>query len=38
MKLSIISAAVLAAVFMSAGAFAEDTGNLKIIGKVVVTT
>ncbi|MBJ3509570.1 fimbrial protein, partial [Salmonella enterica subsp. enterica serovar Meleagridis] len=30
MKRSIISAAVLSAVFMSAGAFAEDTGTLNI--------
>ena len=40
MKRSIISAAVLSAVFMSAGAFAADTdqGELIITGKVVGTT
>lgn len=38
MKRSIISAAVLSAVFMSAGAFAEDTGTLNIIGTVVGTS
>ncbi|MBS6211796.1 MAG: fimbrial protein YehD [Proteus hauseri] len=40
MKRSIISAAVLSAVFMSAGAFAVDydSGVLKINGKVVGTT
>ncbi len=40
MKRSIISAAVLSAVFMSAGAFAADSdqGELIITGKVVGTT
>lgn len=40
MKRSIISAAVLSAVFMSAGTFAADydSGVLKINGKVVGTT
>ncbi|EMO4246574.1 fimbrial protein YehD [Citrobacter freundii] len=40
MKRSIISAAVLSVVFMSAGAFAADTdqGELIIMGKVVGTT
>ena len=40
MKRSIISAAVLSVVFMSAGAFAADTdqGELIITGKVVGTT
>lgn len=40
MKASIISATVLSAVFMSAGAFAADTdqGELIITGKVVGTT